>query len=195
MSLRAQVDEFVDGKFPVAPEPGVAQTHGLIETSGTKSTRARKTARAKSSQAVDQVMKYIPTEVLAAYVPLVALATPANGPGDVATTRALWVLFAVFLVCTPLAIWLLALAEYRRRIPRADRPTKRFEIPLFDMIAGFVAFATWAAALPNTVFQTVDEFKIWMGTGAVIVVLFLLNIISGVVKADSPKPANAGPTG
>jgi len=86
----------------------------------------------KEDSYLAKVVKYIPGEIVAAYVAASgALESAQNG---VKLETALWVVMAVLLVLTP--IWILiATAE-----PNKPRP-------VFQAVAGAVAFASWVFAL------------------------------------------------
>ena len=79
---------------------------------------------------LDRLMTYIPTEVIAAYVPLVALATPTGSTAASAdNVVGLWVLFFVFLACSPLAVILAAYGKYRQ-LPQIQAPPRISRRPL-----------------------------------------------------------------
>jgi hypothetical protein len=56
--------------------------------------------------AAEVVARYIPTEIIAAYVAVTPLMMSPNGP-----RTGQWVAFYLFLILTPLLVWLFAAAE------------------------------------------------------------------------------------
>jgi len=88
---------------------------------------------------------YVPTEVLTLYVAVLA----ALQPKGAATTQS-WIPFWSFLVGTPLVVWLVYAAKVKTAgspVPLAPR-----KWPLWEMVAGTIAYAAWAFALPTTPF-------------------------------------------
>jgi hypothetical protein len=92
------------------------------------------------------IVTYVPTEVLTLYVAVLAAITHPEGRDS----SGVWVAFWVFLVATPLIVWLVYAAKVRsvkRRLP--SRPS---EWPVWEMVAGTLAYVAWAVSLPNAPF-------------------------------------------
>jgi hypothetical protein len=98
------------------------------------------------SNVVNQLVAYIPTEVITVWVALIAVLNdpkpPANKPLCQANWGTQWKLAAA---AAALAVLLTVGFAYRKF---ADTPGVSFKLPLFAMLAAPVAFLAWAIALP-----------------------------------------------
>jgi hypothetical protein len=117
-----------------------------------------------------RVVKYIPADVVAAWIAVSALL-----PGDDArTTVLLWGVFGVMLVVTPL--WTLRVTRLPGRRPavtQAAISTAAFAVWVFATGAPFAHYSFYDSAL-----------------GGVVLILFTL--VSGVVVPDTPESAGSG---
>jgi len=118
-----------------------------------------------------RVAKYVPGEVVAAYVAILAVLDPAAGAGvDRTLCR---VAFLVLLAATPLYLW------------RLGRPGDR--APAVQLVVSTAAFAVWAYALRGLT----CAFPAVPYDGRVAsVALVLFTVVSGVAR---PTPVPAGP--
>jgi hypothetical protein len=92
--------------------------------------------------AMNVLFGYVPTEIITLYVAVLA-AIGTNGAakgGQVAT-------FWAFFVATPIVIWLV----YGIKVIATGKPVSlAFKTwPVWEMVAGTIAFFAWALALPN----------------------------------------------
>src|SRR4051812_13427586 len=74
---------------------------------------------ANTANTVEQLTRYIPSEIVTVYVALTSAMENAK-----AGNRALWIGFVVFLLLTPIVTWLIFAAKVRARgqvIPRSWR--------------------------------------------------------------------------
>lgn len=159
MSLEAMADAFVTRKSRSqlhamtlrAEHPtSVVSVKGAVAVTQTGQTV---TSDNKVSSFLTQLTKYIPTEVIGAYLAAVAaIPTPTwvtnpDAAETGASTQSDGWLLAVFLagtVLSPILVWLLARAK--------DNALKvNSGPPYFGMAAAVLAFATWAIYLPNSV--------------------------------------------
>ncbi|MFJ7212863.1 hypothetical protein [Amycolatopsis sp. NPDC098790] len=128
--------------------------------------------------ATEVVTRYIPTEIITAYV---AVATLVMDPGGSRTGQ--WVMFSIFLVLTPVIVWLFAVAQARKlgRTP----PWRPGDWPVFELITATISFGLWAFTLPATPFEDFSWYRPGYGTAALIVGSLLIGAIAYAVK---PKP-------
>jgi hypothetical protein len=110
------------------------------------------------SNIVNQLIQWIPAESITLYVGYVALLNPLKPTGSDRlcdlSFASRWLGFVVFCVVT-LAI---TVGTYEGK-RRAANPKPAFKLPLFEMVAQTLAFAAWAAALPETPFAGFCGFK------------------------------------
>lgn len=108
-----------------------------LATAGTPNSQSAVTT------ALKVIVTYIPTEVLALYVAvLAAIQDPTRQ-----SRRSLWVAFYCFLVLTPIVVWLVYAAKVRAA--KKPLPTSARAWPLWEMFAATVAFVAWALACPK----------------------------------------------
>ncbi len=111
--------------------------------------------------ALHVIFGYIPTEVLTLYVAILAALHQPNK-----LTSGVWLTFWVFLIATPVVVWLV----YAAKVKAAQKPVPIAfsQWPLWEMLAGAVAYFAWAFALPETPFS---EFAWYSSSLAGIIVL------------------------
>src|SRR5882672_1241036 len=117
-----------------------------------------------------RVAKYVPSEIVAAYVAILAVLDPAAAGADVGRTRVLChVAFLVLWACVPLYLALLGRGPRRGAGPGA---------PAVQLLVSSVAFPMWAYALrglscafPAIAFDGKTAF----------VALVLFTVLSGLV--------------
>jgi hypothetical protein len=159
MSVNSMVDSFLG---PLARAP----------------RELEQTARRSGDQlsaAVKRVVTYIPTEVVATYILLVDLLR------ENVDRMWQWVLFWLFLLATPLAVWVTFVAK----IKRADRETKLSNLPIWPwwpMIAATISFGAWAIALPGSVINTLPWFRPAMGAVTIVLAAFVVGLLSKLFR-------------
>lgn len=114
---------------------------------------------------LERVARFIPSEVLAVYVPVVAILDLQGDAGR-------WAIFGFALALIPLILWLRS---------GADQPLGR-ERALAIWLMATIAFVAWAAAIPSGPFQTFTEDATRFGGAAVIVVSVLLPLFAAKFK-------------
>ena len=120
---------------------------------------------------------YIPTEVLTVYLAVVAALQPsvpasAQGCSVPGTLPA----FVIFLIATPVIVWVVFAGKLRgagKNLPLAPSMW-----PLWEMVAGTIAFAAWAFALPNNPFECCRWYKPSFAAIAVLVSSTLLGLLA-----------------
>jgi hypothetical protein len=129
------------------------------------------------SSTLAAIAAYIPTEVLTVYVAVVAAVNPAGAP--VASRGSAWAAFLVFLVFTPLAVWLVYAGKVRRAGKKLPISLKRW--PKWEMFAATAAYAVWAFAMPETPFSEFGWYSTAIAAVAVLVVTTALGLAAPVV--------------
>jgi len=176
MATQARAQSPSEGAAPAPasePEPSPPALDGLVLGG----------AAPALGKALDSIGTYIPTEVMATYLAVVAVIP--SGPEH----KYQWVMFWVFLAATPVVVWLGVSAAH----PGAGLSlpvTKLAEWPWLSMIAASVAFAVFAVAVPGSVVSTLSWYEAWMSTVVIIVSAFVLsqaNRISQALRPATPK--------
>ena len=130
------------------------------------------------------IVGYIPTEIVAVYVPAVAaITTPGVPTGD-----GQWVLLIVVLALTPITTWTVFAAK--RRNAGAPLPVAPSTWPWPEMFIATVAFVLWAFTLPRTPFE---QFG-WYQPGLAAVLLLVGTLVLGLlVPLLRPLPDQSAP--
>ncbi len=128
------------------------------------------------------ITTYIPTEVLTVYV--AALAAVQNS-GSL-TSFAMWTTFDIFLIATPIIVWLV----YVAKIKSAGKPLPWAfaQWPLWEMIAGTLAFVAWAISLPSAPFLTYLGLPGTLATVILLITTTLLGLLA-LLFQNPIKPA------
>lgn len=125
------------------------------------------TASAESASGIDTALNvligYIPTEVLTLYVAVLAAIQPAStyeataglaaevaaveSPGIMEITPGEWSTFYLFLVLTPVVVWLVFAAKLKAE--QKPLPIAFATWPVWEMFAATLAYCAWAFALPS----------------------------------------------
>jgi hypothetical protein len=115
------------------------------------------TGEASTSAPLDALARYIPTEAIALYLALLGT-IGANTSGYVGR----WVAFGVFLVATPLFVFI----DWKIKSREASRPDLGLARKLltFNLIAATLAFAAWGFSLPASPFGALSFYdERWAG--------------------------------
>ena len=129
------------------------------------------TAPPHSDGVLTQLVRYIPTELVAAYTAVAGvLPTTSAEPlcGGDFTVR--WVAFAVFAVLTPVAVWATYLVKRRSAVSTSTA------FPLFEMIVALAAFGAWALILPLAPINSVCSWRPDYGLAGALTILFLIGL-------------------
>jgi len=126
--------------------------------------------------ALQTVVMYLPTEVLTLYVAVLA-ATDA-------TSR--WISFWAFLIATPMIIWMVFAAKVKGE--NRVLPVVPGQWPVWEMLAGTIAFVAWAFALPTTPFSTFT----WYSAGLAGIAVTIASTLLGLLAPLFQRPLNAG---
>jgi hypothetical protein len=142
--------------FPPAMVPAAP----LASPSDEKSSRV--------TTALDLVSKHVPTEVLTLYVAVLA------------ATSAGWRAFWVFLIATPVVVWLTYGAEVKAKEKRLPLHPRAW--PVWEMFAGTVAYSAWAFALPNAPFNRFSWYSSALAGIAVLIASTVLSLLAPLFR-------------
>jgi len=102
--------------------------------------------------AAEVVTRYIPTEIVGAYV---AVATLMVTPGGSRTGQ--WTVFYIFLAMTPVTVWLFTAS--RARAASKPLPLRPALWPVFELVVASVSFVLWGFTLPATPFEDFSWYR------------------------------------
>ena len=168
MSLWATANAAVDRHRPARPA-------GPLREQAAPDAAAASTA----TDVTSQLVKYIPTELVAAYATVVGI-LPISGSAAVCHSQFAprWLALGVFIVLTPLTLQTLYVVK--RRAAGGVGP----RIPWFDHVAALVAFLAWALALPLSPVDSSCSWHPQYGVAIAAVVLLLLGLGAQLAGPD-----------
>jgi len=143
-------------------------------------TQPPPTRTGASSDALDVLMAYIPTETLVLYVAVLAAVQDGSGVGSSAP----WWSFRTFLVATPVVVWLVFAGKLRGM--GEDLPLKIRAWPKWEMTAATVAFVAWAMALPDTPFMAFPWYSSALAGVTVLVASSVLGLLAPIFMRKKP---------
>lgn len=127
-------------------------------------------------KALDSIGTYIPTEVIATYLAVLAIVPAASGG------RYLWLMFWGFLAATPIVVWLgVAAAHSGAGLSMSVRKVSTW--PWLAMFAASLAFLVFAVGVPGSVINREPWYEPWMTTAAIILSAFVLSQINRAAQA------------
>lgn len=133
-------------------------------------------------RALDSIGTYIPTEVMATYLAILAV-IPAF-----AEHRYQWLMFWAFLAATPIVVWLGVSAAHPGQ--GLSLPVRAFrQWPWLSMFAATLAFAVFAISVPGSVISYLSWYQAWMSTVAIILSAFVLSQANRIAQAMRPAAA------
>lgn len=127
----------------------------------------------------DQLVKYIPTEVITLFVAAMAAAKPIHDTFGLDP----WGLYWLGGLLTPVTLLLITYAKLRN----AD-VVARFRPHPWPVVASFLAYLAWAVSVPGLL--TDNSTKVLAAFGAVFI-SFILGLAERVVGPRSPAPAGS----
>ncbi|MEA2950982.1 MAG: hypothetical protein QOJ96_502 [Alphaproteobacteria bacterium] len=130
-----------------------------------------------SSNALDGLVKYIPTESITLYVAATATAAMSSFSVTFPSLTPLR-LYLCFVVLTPI-LFLLIYVGKRRSLKLPPLPESVAEWPWWKLVASTIAFAVWALAVPPLVAS--DAGKVVAAFGALFVST-ILSLVGAVVE-------------
>lgn len=100
------------------------------------------TAAQQVNTALETLKRYIPTELLALYLPFIAITQDQYKDG---ATTVLQGIYAGFVLAAPLLILML----YVAKAAEAGQAWNWRTLPYFEGVLGLAAFAVWGASVPG----------------------------------------------
>jgi hypothetical protein len=128
------------------------------------------TERTKASNALDSLVRYLPTEVITLYVAASAAMSALTATFPVVTGAGLYWSFGLLLTPT---LFLLVFAGKRRSSGLPAFPSSLRRWPWWKLGASTVAFLVWALAIPTTPYMSGDAGKVVAAFAALLVSTFL----------------------
>jgi hypothetical protein len=179
MSINTMANAAAARRTDIAPADSVPQNLEEIAKAGTTTPAASDPQTGKGlgkgpvqiDTAFNVLFGYIPTEVLTLYVAVLAA---VDQPGRV--TRTEWAAFWAFLIMTPTVVWLV----YGAKVKAAGNPLplKFGSVPVWEMVAGTVAYCAWAFALPSAPFSQYPWYSAALSGVAVLVASTVLGLLA-----------------
>jgi hypothetical protein len=165
---------------PVAIPSHVRKATPGVPSANPKPPPTADAAASNVNTALHLLFGYIPTEVLTLYVAVLAAlhgvnATATNAPGCV---------FWIFLLATPLVVWLV----YAAKVKAAQHtvPVRPSQWPVWEMLAATVAYFAWAFAMPNNPFAAYT----WYSSGLAGIAVLVASTVLGLLAPLFQRPIN-----
>lgn len=127
------------------------------------------------ASALSAITAYIPTEILALYVAVVAV-NQSLIDGQRQHFFSELVLFVIFLILTPIIVWLIYAGKVVSANDTAPLRPKRW--PKWEMFAATAAYAAWAFAIPANQFDVYSWYSPAIAGVAVLAVSILLGLLA-----------------
>lgn len=139
------------------------------------------------STSLKTLTTYIPTEILTLYVAVIGVLPPMTTPNASYTSR--WIAFGLFLLLTPVAIWITFASKLRS--DGKALPKDPVTWPKWEMSAGTLAYLAWAFGLPGAPFA---QFTSWYSPAVAGIVVLAMSTILGMIAGLFQRPlAETGP--
>jgi len=163
----------------------IARAAGLMPaTAGEGDAAAQLPSPSGVETALQTLTTYIPTEVLTLYVAVIAAL--ASGKGHAGPVNGSWPAFWFFLGVTPAAAWIAFATKIRAVDASKPLPLRPRSWPLWEMIAGTIAYAAWAFALPNAPFAGEGWYSPALAGVIVLVTSAILGLVAPLMQRPLP---------
>lgn len=145
----------------------------------------------KSDDGLKAIVKYIPTEVIAIYVAILAVYDPLKRAVDDAGAElplhqsdfgSRWVLFWVMTAATPLITLLIFV--YRAKMVETGPSAVRWDKWVYASLAAIVGLAVWASALPDSPGFDFEFWKVGISGIALLIFSLVMPMIGKLIKLD-----------
>ena len=127
-------------------------------------------------RAIESIGTYIPTEVMATYLAILAV-IPAT-----TEHRYQWLMLWAFVAATPVVVWLGVSAAHPGQGLSLPITAVR-QWPWLSMFAATLAFGVFAISIPGSVISHLSWYESWMSTAAIILSAFLLSQVNRLAQA------------
>jgi hypothetical protein len=173
MSVNSMTNAAVARRADFQPMNDVPKTHGEVAKAAGGSAVGEDNP---INTALQTVVMYLPTEVLTLYVAVLAATESASR----------WTSFLIFLVATPVIVWMV----FAAKVKSENRPLPMTPDlwPVWEMVAGTIAFVAWAFALPTTPFSAFT----WYSAGLAGVAVTIASTLLGLLAPLFQRPLKAG---
>ncbi len=133
-----------------------------------------------STNLVNQITRWIPTETITVYVALLALVAPITAASHAHPHPYLsrWVLFGIVTAVNPVVVVLIAMAKRKAGTP--------FRYPVFAMVIAPIAFAAWAFSLSDTPLSSIPGYGIRWNTAILTVTTVAITLMANAL-GQSPN--------
>lgn len=143
-----------------------------------------------------ELTRYVPTEAIALYVAILAgafatLSPPAGKKVYQLDFTTRWVFYAVMLGVTAALVWLIYAAKTRQNAVD-QRPR---DVPVFEMAIAAAAMAAWAAALPDSPFESFKWYGGWFAPIVLSTSTAIIPLIAAALGKAAPTYVEADSVG
>lgn len=163
MSLISMVKSKVD---EVAPLPRDRELAAEVGSGGNQPAK-------NAANAVEQLTRYIPTEIVTLYIAWWAVLEKVNAADQVR-----WWSFFVFLILTPIVAWMIFAAKVVGRKEPIPWDWKLW--PKWKFGAATAAYVVWVFSLPKSVFATFKWYDPVYAGFAILLTTIMLGILGGI---------------
>jgi hypothetical protein len=186
MSIVAMANCAVARRLDMVPLNTVPKgLKGIARAAATPPATQEGEVSGQSSAEIDTALHvlfgYIPTEILTLYVAVLAALQVPNTTSKTTGWSAFW----VFLVATPVVVWLVYAAKCKSL--GKPLPIGLGAWPVWEMFAATVAYCAWVVALPNTPFAMFS----WYSSGLSGIVVLVTSTVLGLLAPFFQRPLKA----
>jgi hypothetical protein len=146
-----------------------------LPPTGLPRPRSIPTAAEAQMRVIRQLVGFVPVESITFFLAMLAAATSES------QVWLRWVLFGVVCAFTPFWIEIHYLRRARTRAARR-------KLPLFELVAGLVAFVAWSTTVPASPWSSLGGFTTRWGLLAALVTAFGLAAVAELRAVLAPRP-------
>lgn len=172
MSLQAIAGAAYDRMNPSSPSRVAAEQMAAARMETAQATAAQSAAQQVNS-ALEALKRFIPTEMLALYLPFVAVIQ--DHYKTTASTPLLYV-YVAFLLATPIIVIMLFIAK------AVEAGGERGRLPYADALLALIAFGVWGASVPGVF----PGNQWWLGLAALVSAAVLPVLQTVLTKSKKP---------
>lgn len=169
----------------IARVPEYAPVNAVPKTASERAAAASAdgTGENNVTTALKTITTYVPTETLTLYVAVIAALPRIENTTQIAMD---WLVatFVFFLLFTPAAIWVAYAAKLRANGKPFPKTMRSW--PVWEMIAGTIAYVAWSIGLSDSPFSTIIPLA--LGGVIVLVTSTILGLIAGLFQKPLQSP-------